>query len=86
MSAKYYPPEDCEVVGTEFLTLYRFGDEDVNHYFCRTCGISPYHVVRAVPPTYEGSAKPGYHRINLGCVDGLDVFALDVEVIDGRSF
>lgn len=87
MSAKYYPPEDFEeVVGTEFLTVYRFGDGNVDHCFCRKCGISPYNVVRAVPPGYDGPAKPGYRRVNLGCVDGVDVFALEVGVIDGKSF
>jgi len=43
-------------------------------------------VVRSVPPTYDGPAKPGYRRINLGCLDDLDVFPLTVEIIDGKSF
>jgi hypothetical protein len=86
MSAEYHRPEDFEeIVGTEFLTIYRFGDGDMDHCFCRTCGISPYSVVRSVPPTYDGPAKPGYRRVNLGCLDDLDVFALSIEIIDGRS-
>jgi hypothetical protein len=85
-SAAYLPPEDVEEIeGASSLALYRFGDKDVNHHFCRTCGICPFVTVAAVPPTYAGTAKPGYYRINLGCVEGLDVYGLDIEMIDGRS-
>ncbi len=86
MSARYIRPTEVEVEGSENLTVYQFGDEDVKHCFCRTCGISPFSTVASVPPTYEGPAKPGDYRVNLGCVDDLDVFALEVDVIDGRSF
>ena len=86
ISAAYLPPEQIEQLeGMSFLTLYRFGDKDVNHYFCRTCGICPFITVASVPPTYVGSAKPGYYRVNLGCVESLDVYGLAIEVIDGRS-
>src|ERR1700739_2465043 len=85
-SAAYLPPEDLEQIeGMSSLALYQFGEKDMNHHFCRTCGICPFVTVAAVPPTYVGAAKPGYYRINLGCVEGLDVYALDIEIIDGRS-
>jgi hypothetical protein len=78
MSARYYPPEDFEIlVGIDSLAIYRFGDKVVNHYFCKTCGISPFH---------DATVKPGHYRVNLGCVAGLDVFALAVDLIDGKSF
>ncbi len=78
MSARYIPREDfSELVGLDVLSCYRFGDGVVNHYFCRTCGIYPFH---------DSTVKPGAYRVNLGCVDGLDPLALDVDVIDGRSF
>ena len=86
MSPRYYRPEEMRIEGESFLSLYQFGDKDVNHYFCRTCGISPFNRVAKVPADYTGSARPGYCRVNLGCVQELDVFALDIEVIDGRSF
>ncbi len=86
MSPRYYAPEDVRLEGESFLTLYQFGDKDVNHYFCRKCGICPFHTVAKVPADYEGSAKPGYYRVNLGCVQELDVYALEIEIIDGRSF
>jgi hypothetical protein len=85
-SATYLPPEDLEPVEEmSSLALYQFGDKDMNHHFCRTCGICPFVTVAAVPPGYVGPAKPGSYRINLGCVEGLDVYALDIEIIDGRS-
>ncbi len=78
MSAQYIRPGDFdELVGLETLRVYRFGDNDVNHYFCPTCGIYPFHDV---------TGKLGHYRVNLGCVDGLDVLGLHVEIIDGRSF
>jgi hypothetical protein len=87
MSSKYISRDDFEEVhGEESLTLYQFGDKDVSHYFCKTCGIAPFNVVAGVPATYEGAAKPGDRRVNLGCVDGLDPLGLEIELIDGRSF
>lgn len=85
-SSGYIPPEHLETGETASLSLYQFGDKDVNHYFCGTCGITPFVVVTAVPATYTGPAKPGYYRVNLGCIHGLDVLALGIDVIDGRSF
>jgi hypothetical protein len=78
MSAAYFGPEAFEqLVGREALRIYVFGDHDVNHFFCPTCGVYPFH---------EATAKPGYYRVNLGCIDGLDVLALPVEILDGRAF
>jgi hypothetical protein len=86
VSAGYLPAEDLEQIeGASLLSLYQFGDKDVNHYFCSKCGICPFSVVAGVPAAYEGPAKPGDYRINLGCVHDLDVYALDVGLIDGRS-
>jgi hypothetical protein len=85
MSSRYLRPSEVEVEGSESLSLYKFGDKDVNHYFCRICGIPPFNTIASVPPDYEGPARPGDYRINLGCVHELDVLALEIEVIDGRS-
>jgi hypothetical protein len=53
MSSNYFRPSDVEVEGRERLALYQFGDKDVNHFFCRTCGISPFNTVASVPPTIK---------------------------------
>ena len=85
MSSRYFRPSEVEVEGSENLTVYRFGDKDVNHCFCRTCGISPFITVASVPADYGGPARPGDYRINLGCVHEIDALALDIEVLDGKA-
>lgn len=73
MSTEYLP---AEIEGKDALALYHWGDLMVNHYFCRHCGIYPFHDV---------IAKPGLYRVNLGCVEGVDPLALEIRVLDGRS-
>ena len=85
MSTHYLRASEVEVEGADSLAVYQFGDKDMNHCFCKTCGIAPFSTVASLPPDYEGAAKIGDYRVNLGCVHELDVFALEVEVIDGRS-
>jgi hypothetical protein len=78
MSVAYYPRRDFEeLVGLERLTVYRFGDQVVNHYFCPRCGIYAFHDV---------TTRPGHYRVNLGCLDDLDPLALETGLVDGRSF
>ncbi len=77
MSTRYYPPEDFAVDGAETLGVYRFGDHVVNHYFCKRCGIYPFH---------DATVNPGHYRVNLGCVDGVDPLALAIDLIDGKSW
>ena len=87
MSSRYLKPESFErIEGAETLSIYRFGDRDMDHYFCPTCGVSPFQIVAKVPADYNGPARPGDRRVNLGCVHDLDVFALEITVVDGRSF
>jgi hypothetical protein len=75
MSSTYIPATDFEPhADMSDLVDYRWGDRDVNHLFCKTCGIYPYH----------GDAKMGY-RVNLGCVEGIDPLSLRLGLIDGRS-
>ncbi len=78
MSVRYYGPDEMdEPAGLATLGVYRFREGEVRHYFCRTCGVYPFH---------DWSGKPQHYRVNLGCVAELDALALAVEVIDGRSF
>ena len=86
MSPEYIPADAFDVEGKESLTLYQFGDKDMHHYFCKTCGISPFSSVANVPAGYEGRAKVGDRRVNLGCIEGLDPLTLPIRIIDGRSF
>jgi len=79
MSARYYQPNEFELIaGQDQLSNYRWGDKMVNHYFCKRCGVYPFH---------DGTGEyEGRYRVNLGCVDGVDVFTLPKKVIDGQSF
>jgi hypothetical protein len=84
VSARYYEPHEFEITkGRDALGLYRFGDHMVNHYFCKHCGIYPFHDGTG---EYQGRDYRGRYRVNLGCVDGVDVLALKIEILDGRSF
>lgn len=78
MSSRYMSREDfTELVGLDALALYHWGDRMVNHYFCKTCGIYPFH---------DATTKPGWYRVNLGCLDDFDPLAVTINVLDGRSF
>lgn len=75
VSSMYIPAEDfTSHEDMSLLCDYRWGDHDVNHLFCKRCGIYPYH----------GGPTWGY-RVNLGCVEGLDPLSLEIGLMDGRS-
>lgn len=75
VSSHYIPAADFTPhADPDDLGDYRWNDEVVNHLFCKTCGIYPYH----------GNDEWGY-RVNLGCVEGIDPLALDIGILDGKS-
>jgi hypothetical protein len=77
MSDDYVASGSLELELGGELALYQFGDHAMNHYFCKTCGIFPFG---------EVAATPGRYRVNLGCVDGVDPFALEIRLSDGASY
>ncbi len=59
------------------LGLYQFDSKVAKHFFCKTCGIYTFH---------ETIRMPGHFRVNLGCVEGLDTFALEEpDFFDGKG-
>ena len=62
--------------GVDTLRTYQFGTQVAKHYFCGHCGIYPFH---------ETMRKPGYYRVNLGCVEGIDAYELPCTVFDGKD-
>jgi hypothetical protein len=62
--------------GSEDLGVYEFGTGVAKHFFCKNCGIYTFH---------ETLRVPGKFRVNLGCVDEVDVFDLKVDVFDGKA-
>jgi len=63
------------VRGADRLTLYQFGSNTAEHYFCSACGTYTHHRRRSDPSQF------GY---NVGCLEGVNPFELtDVPVFDG---
>ncbi|OOG25153.1 aldehyde-activating protein [Thioalkalivibrio denitrificans] len=76
MSPDPLPEEALKIEAPDdALVLYQFGARTAKHFFCRHCGIYPFH---------ETARKAGHYRVNLGCVDGVDTFALPFDVFDGK--
>lgn len=73
------PPEQFELhAGAEAQSDYQFGPKTTHHMFCRACGIHAYGTYRA-----DGHDKV---IVNLRCLEGLDVDALEIETFDGKSY
>ena len=58
------------------LRRYRFGTGVAMHHFCGRCGIHTHVSTRL---------DPGRFRVNLACVDALDLGSIAVETYDGRA-
>lgn len=63
----------------EDMGTYHFNKGKIDHHFCPECGISPFS---------EGVGPDGAKMaaINVRCLEGIDLAALKVVPIDGRSF
>lgn len=64
------------VQGEENLSVYQFNTGVARHFFCKRCGIYPFHQTRRDPKLW---------RVNLGCIDGLDAYAMESSVFDGAA-
>jgi len=62
----------------EAASTYTFNSRVIKHRFCPVCGVSPY--AEGVDP--KGNAMAA---INLRCVDGVDLAALQITPFDGRA-
>jgi hypothetical protein len=75
------PPERFRLLeGEEALTLYQFNTKTAKHYFCRVCGVYPFHQPRLAPEAYT---------VNVHCLDDIEpeeVAKLAVTRFDGRAF
>ena len=76
MSSGHIAPKNFQLLtGQDNLSLYHWGDKDVNHWFCKTCGIYPFH---------DSIYEPGKYRVNLGCVENIDPRELEIRQFDGK--
>ncbi|MYN26534.1 GFA family protein [Duganella levis] len=72
-----FPAAELTIVqGEDALTLYQFNTNVAKHYFCKHCGIYPFHQTRKDPLMW---------RVNLGCLDGVDPYSFEAGVNDGAS-
>lgn len=64
------------VAGQESLTLYQFHTRTAKHYFCKVCGIYPFHRKR-VTPDFVG--------VNVFCLEGFDATGIPVRATAGAE-
>jgi hypothetical protein len=60
-------------------TEYRFNKKAIQHLFCATCGVQSFG--RGEMP--DGTATVA---VNVRCLDGVDLEALQPQKVDGRGF
>lgn len=71
------PEADLKILrGQDNLTLYQFGTNTAEHYFCRTCGIYTHHRTRRRPERFA---------VNACCLEGIELDGLPVQQFDGRN-
>ena len=60
----------------DVLGLYEFGTKTAKHHFYKHCGIHTFHQTRS---------QPGFYRINIGCIEGIDQFSLEKDLFGGKN-
>ncbi len=64
--------------GKDNLTEYRFNKKQIEHLFCKTCGVESFAYGKK-PDGAEIAA------INVNCLKGVDPRAIDAKPVDGKS-
>jgi len=62
--------------GEDSLTEYRFHTNTARHFFCRICGIYPFHRKRVTPDHFG---------VNVFCLEGFDAADIPVRRAAGRA-
>ncbi len=76
LMVKVHEDEFELLAGGDFLTEYRFHTKTARHFFCRICGIYPFHRKR-VTPNFVG--------INVHCLDGFNPDGIPVRATIGKE-
>ena len=61
--------------GSENLSIYEFASKKAKHFFCKKCGIYTHHIRRS---------DQNAIGVNIGCLDNIDVFNINSEVLDNK--
>jgi hypothetical protein len=64
------------LAGEESLITYQFHTRTAQHYFCRTCGIYPFHRKRVTPD---------YFGVNIYCLENFDPAGIPVRATVGAE-
>ncbi len=56
------------------LSLYEWNTKTAKHYFCKTCGVFPFHRPRTAPELWG---------INVRCLEGVDASAIPIKYVHG---
>lgn len=62
--------------GKDELVLYQFHTRTAKHYFCRVCGVYPFHRKRVTPD---------YFGINVACLEGFDPAGIPLRATIGAG-
>ena len=62
--------------GEESLSTYQFHTRTAKHFFCKICGIYPFHRKRVTPD---------YFGVNVFCLDNFDPTGIPVRATDGAG-
>lgn len=62
--------------GSDSLTTYQFHTHTAEHYFCKVCGIYPFHRKRVTPDHYG---------VNVFCLEGFDPSGVPVRATVGAG-
>ena len=74
--SSYSEDEIISISGEENLSTYQFGTNIAKHYFCKNCGIYTHH---------QRKSDPNGIGVNIGCIDDIDSFQYDADVLDMKS-
>ncbi len=66
--------------GDDAVTEYRFNKHSIAHLFCSTCGVQSF--ARGLTPKTGQELR----AVNVRCLEGVDLGALTITQVDGKSF
>lgn len=64
------------LAGEDMLALYQWNTGAARHYFCKRCGIYPFHKMRT---------RPDHYGINIFCIDDFDATCIPVTAYPGHT-
>ena len=64
------------LAGEAFLAEYQFHTRTAKHYFCKVCGIYPFHRKRVTPD---------FFGVNVFCLEGFDPSGIPVRATIGKG-